>query len=230
MSRSLSLINAMIAENDGRPTRLWVITRGAQPAGDVRSPLSPLASAAWGLTWSAVLEHPELRAVCVDLDQASDADEITKLVSEFDQDGYEDKVALRGDQRLVARLRRRDPVAAKARPPREPYRLESTGQGTVEGLVVVPTGRRAPGRGEVEIKVQATGLNFRDVLNVLDLYPGDAGPLGAECAGEVVRVGQGVRDIREGDRVVAVASGCFASHVIARQELVQRTPRVLHRQ
>ena len=224
VSRSLSLINAMIAENDGRPTRLWVITRGAQPAGDVKSPLSLLASAAWGLTWSAVLEHPELRAVCVDLDQASDADEITKLVSEFDQDGYEDKVALRGDQRLVARLRRRDPVAAKARPPREPYRLELTGQGTVEGLVVVPTGRRAPGRGEVEIKVQATGLNFRDVLNVLDLYPGDAGPLGAECAGEVVRVGQGVRDIREGDRVVAVASGCFASHVIARQELVQRTP------
>ena len=77
----------MIAENDGRPARLWVITRGAQPAGDVRSPLSPLASAAWGLTWSAALEHPELRAVCVDLDPASDADEIAKLVSEFDQDG-----------------------------------------------------------------------------------------------------------------------------------------------
>ena len=116
------------------------ITRGAQPAGDVKSPLSLLASAAWGLTWSAALEHPELRAVCVDLDKASDADEITKLVSELDQDGTEDKVALRGDQRLVARLRRRDPVAAKARPPREPYRLESTGQGTVEGLVVVPSG------------------------------------------------------------------------------------------
>ena len=53
--------------------------------------------------------------------------------------------------------------------------------------------RRAPGPGEVEIRVQATGLNFRDVLNVLGLYPGDAGPLGGECAGEVVRVGQGVR-------------------------------------
>ena len=223
VSRSLSLINAVIAESDGRPTRLWVTTRGAQPAGDIKSPLSPLASAAWGLTWSAALEHPELRAVCLDLDQASDTDEITKLVSELDQDGHEDKVALRGDQRLVARLGRRDRIAAKARMSQDTYRLESAGQGTAEGLVVVPIGRRAPGQGEVEIWVQATGLTFHDVLNVLALR-GDAGPLGSECAGEVVRVGHGVQDIREGDRVVAMASGCFASHVIARQEFVQRMP------
>ena len=26
-------------------------------------------------------------------------------------------------------------------------------------------------------------MNFRDVLNVLDLYPGDAGPLGGEGSG-----------------------------------------------
>ena len=89
---------------------------------------------------------------------------------------------------------------------------------------MTPAVRRAPGPGEVEIRVQATGLNFRDVLNVLGLYPGDAGPLGGECAGEVARVGQGVQHIQEGDRVVAMASGCFASHVIARQELVQPTP------
>ena len=223
---SISLIKAVIAENDGRPARLWVVTRGAQPAGDIRSPLSPLASAAWGLTWSAALEHPELLAVCVDLDPASDADEITKLVSEFDQDGREDKVALRGRERLVARLRGRDRDAgAKALTPQGPYRLESTRQGTVDGLVVVSVGRRGPGRGEIEIRVQATGLNFRDLLNVLNLYPGDAGPLGGECAGEVVRVGPGVSDIREGDRVVAMASGCFASHIIAKRELVQRTPR-----
>ena len=102
VNSSLSLINAAIAESDGRPIRLWLVTRGAQPAGDVMSPLSPLASAAWGLTWSAELEHPELRAVCVDLDQASDVDEIGKLVSELDQGSLEDKVALRGEQRLVA--------------------------------------------------------------------------------------------------------------------------------
>ena len=225
VSGSLSLVKAMIAESEGRPSRLWVVTRGAQPAGDAGSPLSPVASAAWGLTWSAALEHPELHAVCIDLDSASDADEIAKLVSELDQDGSEDKIALRGGQRLAARLqkRQRDAVARPRIPP-APYRLESKGQGTLDGLVVAAAERRAPKPGEVEIRIEATGLNFRDVLNVLGLYPGDAGPLGGECAGEVVRVGQGVQGLREGDKVVAMASGCFASHVIARRELVQLSP------
>jgi acyl transferase domain-containing protein/NAD(P)-dependent dehydrogenase (short-subunit alcohol dehydrogenase family) len=226
VSGSLSLVQAMVAEADDRPARLWVVTRGAQPAGEICSPLSPLASAVWGLTSSVSLEHPELRAVCVDLDPASDADEIAKLVFELDQDGSNDKIALRGGQRLAAQLqkRQRDTVA-KPHIPQAPYRLESNGQGTLDGLVVASAERRAPGRGEVEIRIQATGLNFRDVLNVLGLYPGDAGPLGGECAGEVVRIGPGVRDIREGAHVVAMASGCFASHAIARQELVQLSPR-----
>ncbi len=105
---SLSLVKAMVAETGGRPARLWTVTRGAQAAGEVRNPLSPFAAAAWGLTWSAALEHPELCAVCVDLDPASVADEIAKLVFELDQDGREDKVVLRGGERLVARLRRQD--------------------------------------------------------------------------------------------------------------------------
>ena len=225
VSGSLALVNAMIGEAHGQPARLWLVTRGAQPAGEAGSPLSPMTSAAWGLTWSAALEHPELRAVCIDLDSAWDPDEITRLVSELDQDGSEDKVALRGGQRLVARLRRRDrDSAGKARGPQEPYRLEKTQQGTVDGLNVVPFKRRAPGHGEIEIHVEAAGLNFRDVLNVLNLYPGDAGQLGNECAGVVTRVGPGVRDIREGDHVITMAPGCFASHVIAKQELVGLRP------
>ena len=40
--------------------------------------------------------------------------------------------------------------------------------------------------------MRAAGLNFRDVLNVLGMYPGDAGPLGSECAGTVTAVGDGV--------------------------------------
>ena len=32
------------------------------------------------------------------------------------------------------------------------------------------------------MKVQAVGANFRDVLNVLGLYPGDPGNPGLDCA------------------------------------------------
>jgi NADPH:quinone reductase-like Zn-dependent oxidoreductase/acyl carrier protein len=72
--------------------------------------------------------------------------------------------------------------------------------------------------------VEATGLNFKDVLNVLGMYPGEAGPLGGECAGRITAVGPGVTALSPGDAVLAVAAGCFASHVTAKSELVHRLP------
>ena len=64
-----------------------------------------------------------------------------------------------------------------------------------------------PAPGQVEIRVHATGLNFRDVLNVLDMYPGDAGLLGSECVGRIAAVGDGVSEYKVGDRVLAMAAG-----------------------
>ena len=92
------------------------------------------------------------------------------------------------------------------------------------GSAVIPSIVVVPGPGEVEIAVQATGVNFKDVLSVLGLYPGDPGPLGGECAGRVTAVGDGVTHVRPGDEVLAVAGGSFASHVVTRAELVQPRP------
>ena len=39
--------------------------------------------------------------------------------------------------------------------------------------------------------MQAVGLNFRDVLNILGMYPGDPGDPGGDCAGVVTAVGPG---------------------------------------
>ena len=72
-----------------------------------------------------------------------------------------------------------------------------------------PVERAAPGPGEVEIQVQVTGLNFRDVLCTLGMYPGEFGALGAECAGVVTRTGEGVEKLEPGDKVMAVARGGF---------------------
>ncbi len=84
--------------------------------------------------------------------------------------------------------------------------------------------RRAPAAGEVEIRVRAAGLNFRDVLNALGMYPGDAGPLGSECSGVVVAVGAGVEHLKPGDEVIAFAVDSMASHVTAPATLVVRKP------
>lgn len=47
--------------------------------------------------------------------------------------------------------------------------------------------------GQVALAVAAVGLNFRDVLNVLGLYPGDPGAPGGDCAGTVTAVGRSAR-------------------------------------
>jgi hypothetical protein len=43
----------------------------------------------------------------------------------------------------------------------------------------------------VQVSVMAVGLNFRDVLNILGMYPGDPGDPGGDCAGVVAAVGAG---------------------------------------
>jgi NADPH:quinone reductase-like Zn-dependent oxidoreductase len=70
--------------------------------------------------------------------------------------------------------------------------------------------RRAPGPGEIEIEVFAAGLNFRDVMNAVALRA-DPEPLGGECAGRIVAVGDGVDGLAAGDDVIALAEGCLAS-------------------
>ena len=52
--------------------------------------------------------------------------------------------------------------------------------------------------------MEAAGLNFRDVLCALDLYPGTAVALGGEVAGVVSAVGPGATDFAVGDPVAGL--------------------------
>lgn len=202
--------------------QFWMLTRGAQPIAGSERPPAVTAATLWGLGKTLRLEHPELRTVCIDLDPAIGTDEEDSLLAELDAGGREGEVALRGSTRYVARLAR---LRSSAGPGTQaPWRLVPTVQGSLASVQPAPCERRAPAAGEVEIAVEAVALNFRDVLNVLGLYPGDAGPLGGECAGVVSAVGAGVAHLRVGDPVMALAVGSFASHVIAQADFVQIRP------
>ncbi|EGG16100.1 putative polyketide synthase [Cavenderia fasciculata] len=81
---------------------------------------------------------------------------------------------------------------------------------------------------QVEIKVMAASLNFKDCL-ILDggvpqsLFPsGDVydPPFGQDCAGIVTRVGPKVTKFKVGDEVYGAASGSFTSHVITDQRIL----------
>ena len=70
----------------------------------------------------------------------------------------------------------------------------------------------------------ATGINFRDVLNALGMYPGDPGPLGGECAGIISAVGADVSGLQIGDAVLGIATDSFSTYVNADARLLVHKP------
>jgi acyl transferase domain-containing protein len=102
---ALLLTQAMIRSwPDGAP-HLWLVTRGAQPAGSDRTLVAPAQAALWGLGRTVAGEHPELWGGLIDLDP-SDDEAHRGLLRELLSGDDEDQVALRAGRRFVARLDR----------------------------------------------------------------------------------------------------------------------------
>jgi acyl transferase domain-containing protein len=114
--RVADLVRALV-ESPGRDAPcLWLVTRGAQAAGNAAAAVAAAQAPLWGLGRVVAREHPELRCARVDLDPAerTPAADAAALVREL-LDGAEEEVALRGGQRLAGRLARvLPPVAGEA--------------------------------------------------------------------------------------------------------------------
>jgi NADPH:quinone reductase-like Zn-dependent oxidoreductase/acyl carrier protein len=116
------------------------------------------------------------------------------------------------------------PGGEMADPLQPSRRLELAYPGSFRGLKIGSAERQAPGRGQVEIRVHAAGLNYRDLMVAMNVYPGGEVAFGGECAGTITRVGEGVVNFAEGDEVIAVAHGAFADYVRTRSEFVVMKP------
>ena len=73
----------------------------------------------------------------------------------------------------------------------------------------------APGPGQVRLKQHAAGINFIDTYFRMGMYPSPVGlpfVAGNEGAGEVIALGEGVTDLKVGDRVgYVVPLGAYAA-------------------
>ena len=224
---ALHLVQALAAQQASggdlrnAPPRLFLATRAAQPVGGAAA--DPVAATLWGFGRSAANELPGLRCTLIDIDatHTPHSDEVAGLAAEILADNFETQIALRGQQRFVARLQH---LHAPAHPGARPLRLTVPARGKLEALTWEPLERTPPLAGEVEVAVRVTGLNFRDVLNVLGMYPGDPGAPGLECAGYVAAVGEGVTHVGVGDRVLVLTSGAFDGYVHAAAALTFPLP------
>lgn len=121
----VQLVQALAAEGDENPPRLWVVTRGAQRVtGDQRG-CAITQAALWGLGRAIALEHPELWGGLVDLEPREQTrGDIPALVALLTAGKGEDHVAFRNGERYVARLVRQRVTGAAGRP--LPLRADGT--------------------------------------------------------------------------------------------------------
>jgi len=97
--------------------------------------------------------------------------------------------------------------------------------GPIDSLVLKEIETPEPGKGEVRVKVKATGVNFPDGLLVQGLYqvkPERPFIPGMEFCGEVEVLGEGVKHLKIGQRLICTSQsyGGFAEKAIVNAKLV----------
>ncbi|KAB8157038.1 SDR family NAD(P)-dependent oxidoreductase [Streptomyces mimosae] len=215
----LEVVRTWLADERFATTRLVVATRHAVRVGP-QDEVVPARAAVWGLVRSAQAEHPG-RLVLVDLDdQDASWAALPGLLA-----GDGEQFALRAGTAHVPRLGRVAGRGELAVPEGVDWRLDVTEPGTLDSVALLPRpeGDRELLPHEVRIEVRAAGVNFRDVLISLGMYPGEA-LLGSEGAGIVVETGSGVAGLRPGDRVMGLFSDGAGRESVTDHRLVTPIP------
>ncbi|KPC79290.1 type I polyketide synthase, partial [Streptomyces sp. NRRL S-4] len=223
--RTLGLLQEWLAEPRLDASRLVVVTRRAVDTGGDTSVAADLSAApVWGLVRSAQSENPQ-RFVLLDLDETAGSDVSAGVVRRAVDSG-EPQLAVRDGALHALRLVRSGQDGTLL-PPVDgtTWRLDSVSKGTLEGLRLLPHPEACDEleSGQIRVAVRAAGLNFRDVLIALDMYPGQA-TMGIEGAGVVTETGPGVTGIVPGDRVMGLLSGGFGPTAVTDHRMVARIP------
>ncbi|MDT5177181.1 MAG: hypothetical protein QOJ95_1379, partial [Mycobacterium sp.] len=221
LANLLSAVHAVQGGQVKLPGGLWIVTDRAV-ATESAEPVDPVQAALWGFGRTTINEEPALRCRLVDCDGSPEA--VQALVGLLATPVDEPELALRQGKLLASRLLPWARSGHLTVPRSADYALAPTERGAIDNLRLTEVEVPPPNAGYVQVRVEAAGLNFRDVLNVLGLYPGDPGPIGGDFAGVVTQLGEGVSGLEVGQRVYGFMQGAFASRFNVPGQLLAPIP------
>ncbi len=228
---SFGLVRAVLDSPD-LSYRLRLITAGSQSVVD-GDRAKPELGTIWGCGRVAAQEHPELNCAMIDLPAGAGEIDLVHLAGIVASDKLPGEIAIRETDLYTRRLVPLDLANTKAKHVSASsylntgFRLTQSTPGSIDDLHFVSDQEREPAPDEVVIRVQATALNFRDVLTALGMLPASLPrppSFGWECVGEVVARGSRADSVEVGDLVMGMVPSAMAGYVTAKAALVVRKP------
>ncbi len=221
-TRLMRNLQTVLANTQTQKAKYWVVTNSASLKNEENIAVSTLAS----MVKSVRLEHPEFSISCLGLPFDAEPDRSVEYCLEsvlFADD--ESQIRYCNKQRTVERLLAGAPEMSSDQPPIPgSYQLHISTIGKLDSVRWVSAKTTALAANEIRVDTYASGINFRDVLNLLGLYPGDAGPVGDEFSGKISAIGANVKHYSIGDDVLGVAAGTFRNSVVTTENLIIKKP------
>lgn len=228
--RCLSTINLLQAlersQMQNAKLSLWLITSaGAVFDGDSDAQqINPDEAAFWGFGRVAMNEYPGYRFKLADMPtQLAHSDGARLLLAEFRNPDHEDEVVLRESGRYVLRMQQMT-LSSGEQPAAETVdmALDFSAPGSLHNLYWRALPKAAElASGQIQIRPQVVGLNFRDVMYSMGMLSDEAvengfagATLGLELSGIVERVAPDVTEFKPGDEVISFAPASFSTRVI----------------
>jgi phthiocerol/phenolphthiocerol synthesis type-I polyketide synthase C len=221
-----------VVENlHGSQAEFWIVTSGAW--SQTRDPCGAIDTGLWTFMRSFANELGSTQIHLADIapEIASDVAAM-KLADAVLTRTAETELEIGTDGIKAVRIVRatdapRDAVIGES----VPAKLSRGTYGGLDRMAWTPLERKTPEDDEVEIEIEASGLNFRDLMWAMSLLPeeiledGFAGAtLGLESAGRVVSVGKAVTAFKAGDRVMGFTPSAFANYATVPSHVLAHIP------
>lgn len=156
----------------------------------------------WGLARTVALELPNVKVSGLGISSLGCTTMDKPIIRAIDQECREAIANIGGSPygtSLEAGIISTASIKASInRPAMPPFRLFPSPRGALQNLKPELLSSEILTPGTMRVAVKAVGINFRDVLNVLGMYPGDPGPPGGDCAGIIVGIGSKANGLQPG--------------------------------